>query len=102
MNGNSLLYNKILQTCICFLLCAGIGGSLLLPASNMVRLHPENPLTQTQVEEISGFEIGENASDIPHIVMPTGDSASNKSSKSSGNANPDENMNGEEQNDTQQ
>ena len=102
MNANSLLYNKILQICICFLLCAGIGGSLLLPAADMVRLYPENPLTQAQAEEISVFEIGEHASDIPNIMMPTGDSASNKSSKSAGTADSDEDMTGEEAEDLQE
>ena len=102
MNINAIIYNKIIQTGICFLLCAGIGCSLLLPAANMVHIHPENPISQMEgdvFQELSVLEVGENISHIQNIVMPSGD---NTSANGSGKANSQDDTQGEEAKDNQE
>ena len=75
MDWTSILYKGILRAGICLLLSAAIVLGLVLPGTNMEPAEPENPLTDSSVQEISVLSVGENISQLNTIVVPSGGSA---------------------------
>ena len=100
MNIQTFFNKNILQSGISVLLCVAIGMSMILPGTDMIQLHPENPMVQSEtLQEISALNLGEVAGDITNIVMPTGNGTSQNASGLSGGG---EQLEGEEQQDLPQ
>ncbi len=75
MNWNALLHKNILQTGVCILLCAALLLGLLLPAHDMTRSQPSNPLDHEAIREITILKVGDDVSELDDIVVPNEDSA---------------------------
>ena len=73
MNWNSLLHKNIWQTGICILLCAAMLLGLVLPGMDMTHSHPDNPLENEAIREISVLKISDNAEELDNIVVPNRD-----------------------------
>jgi len=74
MNWNSLLHKNILQSGICILLCAAMLLCLVLPGMDMTHSHPENPLENEAIREISILKVSDNVEELDDIVVPNQDS----------------------------
>ena len=74
MNWNSSLHKNILQSGICILLCAAMLLGLVLPGMDMTHSHPDNPLENESIREISVLKVGDNVEKLDDIVVPNQDS----------------------------
>lgn len=74
MNWNSSLHKNILQSGICILLCAAMLLGLVLPGMDMTHSHPNNPLENESIREISILKVSDNVEELDDIVVPNQDS----------------------------
>ena len=73
MNRNSLLHKNIWQTGICVLLCTVMLLGLVLPGMDMTHSHPDNPLENEAIREISILKVSDNVEELDDIVVPNQD-----------------------------
>ena len=75
MTHTSFSHKNTVRVAIGVVLAAAILLGLLLPAADMVRHKPENPLQDDTIRDITVLQVGEDETEQDSIVVPNGGSA---------------------------
>jgi len=78
MSLTQLFQKTTVRVGISCLLFATILMHVFLPVANMARIHPDNPLEDSSIREISVLQMGESLSNLSNIVVPNGGTAAPK------------------------
>lgn len=70
MTISTFFHKKIIQSCICMLLCAAIVLSIALPEAGLIQAHPDNPLGDAQIREITVLNVSEKIQELGQIAVP--------------------------------